>query len=300
MAEETATPPAAPAQQQTPNNSILTSLGALSGFVSEDTKKDIAALSKVAETPAVEKKAETPAADEKNENKNEKPDNKKDDVEVPADEKKNEKPPVEKKDDKKDDKQDDEPAGEQKESVLGLGKKPKKSDIVIETPEQILQVVKSEFGQDIKDIKGLPKFIESAKKWRADSQKVESIEKENSQFKKLWEEDLPQEFLDAATMHLQGKDFREAFANIPKFDFSKKAEKQDKSELVNHYFPGKFAKEDFDEKEPSQALEIALQASIDKFNVEKQTRETQRAALAERSQKLLEAFGFPFKKEQNG
>ena len=252
-------------QPEVLESGTLAALKGLSGFLSPETQSEIDNASK------------------KPENKEEKPE-----IKEEVEEKKsaNDKP-AEKKEDKK---TEEAVVEEGKKSVLGLNKKAdKKNEVVIESPEQILEVVKSKFGQDIKDIKGLPKFFESVENWRKDSQKAETLENENKQFKKLWEEELPQEFLDAATIHLKGGDYREAFAGIPKFDFNKKAEKQDTKELVQHYFPGEFSEEDFEESEPAQGLKIATKAAIDKFNVEKQMRESQRAAIAEKSQKLYEA-----------
>lgn len=177
-----------------------------------------------------------------------------------------------------------------KKNVLGISTKKqpdKKVDIIIENPDQILGVINTKFGQDIKEIKDLPKFFESAEKWRADSQKVETLSTDNDQLKSILE-GLPDEFLDAIDAHYRGEDYTKVILNKPKFDFNTPVEKQNIKDLVNHYFPGKFTDEDFTETEPSPALEIATQASQNQFKVEKQTRDNQRVTTAQNAQKQLE------------
>lgn len=179
---------------------------------------------------------------------------------------------------------------EEKKSVFGLNKpKGKQQDIVVENIEQALEVVKSKFGIEAKEVKDLPKFFESAQKWRADAQKAETLEKENSNYKNILE-NTPAEIIDAMKMHFEGQDYTKAFANKPKFDYNKPVDKQDIQELVNHYYPGKFTEEDFTDEEPSSALEIAISSAQDKFNIEKQSIDARRATETDKANKRLESF----------
>jgi len=183
-------------------------------------------------------------------------------------------------------------AGESKDNknVFGInkGKEKKTTDIVIENTDQILDVLKNKFGQDYKAISELPKFFETAQKWRASAQELEKTKEENSEFRGLLE-GLPPEFIDGIKAHYNGQDYMTAFANKPKFDFSKPVEKQDKEALVNTYFPGKFTEEDFKEESPSPALEIAIQASVDKFNNEKTNLDNKTRKYHEDAQKRVES-----------
>jgi len=183
----------------------------------------------------------------------------------------------------------EEKQGTEKKSLLGLNKTgSKKSEFLIETPDQILEVLKKDFGQEYKGLNETSKFFEVAKKWRADSQKAETLEQENKDLKKLWEEDLPSEFVEAAKLHINGEDYMKAFMGKPKINFSIPLEKQNIETLVNEYFPGKFSAEDFKEEVKSQALEIAITAAQDKFNSQSQQLEAQRASVVKSANEKIQ------------
>lgn len=173
---------------------------------------------------------------------------------------------------------------------LGLAKKKgKENELVIDTPEQAIEIINKKYGQDLKSIKDLPKFFESQDKIRVAAQKAETFEQENLTLRKIWE-DLPPEFLVAAESYFKGEDHIKTFTSTKApFDYKKPVEQQDVKAMVNHYFPGKFTDEDFADAEPSPALQIAKEASLDKFKVEKQTREKESVAIAEKAQKAIEA-----------
>lgn len=260
-------------QNQQPAQSSNNVLAALSGLgVSKETMKEL-------ETVGGGQPAATPAAQEQPAN-----------TETPAGEQ--QEANEEGADNKGAKTKEDKPATNEPEktNVFGIGnKKGKESAIVIENVDHVLETVKSKFGQEIKDIKELPKFFESAEKWRADSQKVEEFSGKIDQYENLLS-GLPQEIINSMELFYNAQDYMQAFKDRPKFNFDIAAEKQDTKELVKHYFPNKFTDEDFDQEEKSQALDIATQASIDKFNLEKQTKDQQRAKAAESATKQVELF----------
>lgn len=266
-------------QEQPQINEPAPLVSALAGFVSPET---LAKIEEVEATKVVntnpegqEEKKETPVQKE-----NPKAAEAEEGQEGSEEGAEGEKKPEEKKPEQK----------EEKKSVFGLNKpKGKQQDIVVENIEQALEVVKSKFGIEAKEVKDLPKFFESAQKWRADAQKAETLEKENSNYKNILE-NTPAEIIDAMKMHFEGQDYTKAFANKPKFDYNKPVEKQDIKELVNHYYPGKFTEEDFTDEEPSSALEIAISSAQDKFNIEKQSIDARRATETEKANKRLESF----------
>lgn len=183
------------------------------------------------------------------------------------------------------------PEGEEAKSVFGLGKKGKQNsapEITIENNDQLLGVIKSQFGQEYKNIKELPKFFDSVQKIRKEAQRVPDLEKEAKTWKTIVEA-LPEDLLESVQAFHSGKDYHQPILNRPKFDYSQPVDKQDIKALVNHYFPGKFTEEDFKDKTKAPALQIAETASIDKYNFEKQTRDNQRAIVQANAKKTLES-----------
>lgn len=177
-----------------------------------------------------------------------------------------------------------------KKSVFGF-KKPgekKGSDIVIENPEQILEVVKSKFGQEYKDIAELPKFFETAQGWRSKAEKADKVEKDYNQIVDFLNS-APEEIIESLKKFELGQDYTEPFAGKPRFDFNKSADKQDIKTLVNHYYPGKFTEEDLKDENPSELLQMAMDTSKDKFIAEKQAHDVKRAQVTERATSQLKA-----------
>lgn len=179
----------------------------------------------------------------------------------------------------------------EKKNVLGIGKKQEKTGtpIVIENTDQLLGVIKSKFGQEFKEVKELPKFLESVEKWRTDSQKVEEISATNEKYESILS-GLPPDIINSIELYYNAQDYMQAFSNKPAFNFELPVDKQDTKALVNHYFKDKFTEEDFAEEKPSQALEIAITAAQDKFNAEKLAKDSQRATLAANAKKQLELY----------
>lgn len=179
---------------------------------------------------------------------------------------------------------------EEKKSVFGFNKKDKKTDVSIESPDQIFGYLKTKFGQEVSDTKSLQKFLDnSVTKWRTDSQNLEKVESEKAQYQEILE-NLPENFISAIQTYYNGGDYTSVLNDKPKIDYSVDVNKHSTKDLVNAYFPGKFNDEDFNEEEPSTALEIAISSSKDKYSIEKQQRERQRAEVSERSKAQLESY----------
>lgn len=181
------------------------------------------------------------------------------------------------------------PEENQKKDVLGLNKrKSAASDLSIEKPEDILGAIKSKYGQDLKDIKEIPKFFESVDKMRANAQKFEET---NTKLSTLENElkALPPEFFEAFDMVAKGEDYSKAFTGKSAIKLDVPFEKQDKKALVNTYFPGKFTEEDFaeDAENKSENLKMAEEAAEIKFKAEKQNYDSQRATMAARAENQL-------------
>ncbi len=174
-------------------------------------------------------------------------------------------------------------------SILGL-KKPgeKKSDIVIEKPEEILGALNSKFGLALKEPKDLPKFIELTQEWRSKAQKADEFEAKNTEIVSFLQ-GIPEDLFEALKMVENGEDYRQAFDNKPKFDYNVPVEKQDIKTLVNTFFPGKFTDEDFTDEQPSEILQMAMDSSKDKFNAGKQVHDTKRVQITQKAEQALKA-----------
>lgn len=177
-------------------------------------------------------------------------------------------------------------------SVLGIKNPNKKTGdnvVVIEKPEDILGIIKKDFGQDYKDIKEVSKFFESTQKWRKDSQDLVKIKSEHDNIIAVLDA-TPVDIIEAIKLHHNGQDYMAAFKNRPAFNFDIPVEKQNIEELVNHYFPGKFTPEDFSEEIPPSALEIAISASKDKYNYTKATRDNESAMREQNAKARLQSI----------
>lgn len=246
-------------------NETVGALSALSSFMNPKTVEEIQNLDKKPENTEAK-------ADDKKPGQTE---------EKPEGDKAGEKKPAETKSE-----------GQEPKSVLGLNTKKttKAADqIIIENPEQILDVVKKDFGQEYKGIEELPKFFESAKKWRNDSQAYEKTKSEYDNILSVLE-NTPEELIEGIKLFHSGEDYMKAFQNRPAFNFDLPAEKQDVNALVKHYYPNEFADEDFNEGNESSALKIAKQASIDKYNYTKTARDNERVTREQNASKQLESM----------
>lgn len=284
MAQENGTQEQVVAQpQQAQRLSIAESLG---GLLNPKDRADLVATEqKIRDTPAPKAEGtKTPPAEEQ----------KKEDPKV---EEKKEAPKAEapkaeekKEEGKAEDKKDDEP-----KSKFGLGKK-KGDELQIETPEQLIETISKQFGRsDIKDIKDTGKFFEQAKDWRTKAQGFEKIEtelKETSDFLAT----LPESIIDSMKLFADGKDHTKPFQNMPTFDFNKPADKQDKMELVKHYFPNQYKKLSEDEVSDgtdgvySDKLQAYVETALDKFNTQQQSIKNERAGRIDRANTFKRAF----------
>jgi len=210
-------------------------------------------------------------------------------VEKPVD--KNEEKPVEKPAEKLEEKKEEENVVQSK---FGLGKK-KGEDLVIENEEQLLGIIKKDFGQDIKDIKGTGKFFETAKDWRTKATQYDETAK------KLKETEdaliaLPETIIQSMQAFYKGEDYKKPFAESSNLDYEKPAAKQDKVEMIKQYFPTQFKKLTADEIEAikdgeiPEKVEPLLEASAEKFNTQVESRNAQRATQMERAKQYEKAY----------
>lgn len=269
----------------------------LDGFISEQTSVELQEIEKGKAAPLKKEESKKEPADKK-----------------AKDEPKKEKEEIEPEEKQEEEEEEEENSDSEKKSQKGNGKKEeekeeeieisnkfgiklnKKEDkkgatkLDIKTFDELPAVLKSKYGQEIKDPKGLSKFFESSvDKWRSDSQSLEKVTKEKDNAIAIFEQ-LPPELLDAVKMHYDGQDFRKAFEGSTKIDFSKPVGKHKPEILVNTFFPGEFTAEDFEADEPSKELKFAIKASEKEYNSEKTAREQRAKTHVEQAQRKNEAF----------
>lgn len=178
--------------------------------------------------------------------------------------------------------------------VFGLNKK-KGETPLIGSEKDLLDVINKSFGQDIKELKDTGKFIETAKDWRAQAQKFDETAK------KLKETEdaliaLPEPIIESMKAFYNNEDYTKPFADRPNFDFDKPVDKQDKVELIKHYFPKQYAK--LTEEEISDAkdgvfsdkFEPLIEASTTQFKTAQEARDNQRATTLQRAKDAQIAY----------
>jgi hypothetical protein len=205
-------------------------------------------------------------------------------------------------DDEEEQEEDGADEEEEKEVVIpdnkfgfkGKQKEKKVKELKIESFDELPSVIKSKYGQQLKDAKDLPKFFESVDKWRTAAQNADKISKDLEKVQKEKDdaiavfENMPTDLLEAAKTYYSGGDYKKVFDGKSTLDFSK--EKHSTKTLVNHYFPGEFTDADFEADETPRELKIAEKASIDKYKTEKASREQRAKSEVERASQKNKAF----------
>lgn len=170
--------------------------------------------------------------------------------------------------------------------TLGKNDKTGNEPVVLKEFSDIEKYVKSTYGVD-----DVNKFLtEVGPKWREQAQKAAEIEKKHNEVLNTLDK-LDEDVIELMKANLEGKDWRQQITNAPKINFNKKVSDYSKEELINHYFPGKFSKEDFsDSDEENKSLDIAYEAAQKSFNNDKTLFEGKRAALIENENKRMAMF----------
>lgn len=264
----------------------LNDIGKGAAPAKHEPKKQVAQAKNEAADPEEEEQESEEEADEKSEAK--KTDKKADKQDVKS---KKDKDPEEEEEEESEEEEEELPEQKNKFGIRVGGKKDDKkaSKLNIKSFDELPSVLKSKYGQDIKDVKALPKFLETVDKWRSDSQNLDKVSKEKDNAIAVFE-NLPPELLNAVKLHYNGQDFRNAFDSNIKLDFSKSVDKHEPKNLVNAFYPGEFTDDDFESDEPSRELKIAIKASEKEYNLEKQTREQRAKNQVDQAERKSKAY----------
>lgn len=164
----------------------------------------------------------------------------------------------------------DELSDEEKNNPLLNSIKGKKGpEVKFENIDQVKAFAKKSLGIEIKSDQDFNKLFNSATEWRKKAQKTDELQETVGKFESLFDE-MPKHLLDGVKAFFSGQpDWESHITSKPKFDFSKPIDQQNVKSLVQHYYPNKFKDEDWSAEERPDALEIAIQASKDRFSFEK-------------------------------
>jgi hypothetical protein len=158
--------------------------------------------------------------------------------------------------------------------ILGTVKSSVKKSEVISDIGGISELIKKEFGQEAADIPKLSKFLKgSVAEWRAQAQKASEYQEQLSKYESIFDT-MPEELLNGVKSFFAGEsDWKTKVVSTSKIDFNKPITEIPTRDLIEHYFPGDFEKEDFEAEEKPKALVVAEKAAKDKFSIEKKGRE---------------------------
>lgn len=173
-----------------------------------------------------------------------------------------------------------------KQKVGDNKNKPAATPVEFKEFSDIQKYVESNHG-----VKDVNKFLtEVAPKWREQAQKYAEVDKKYNELMGVFEK-LDDDLIDMFKANLQGDDWRQVMNQAPKLNFNKKVEDYSKEQLVEHYFPGKFSKEDFQDSDTeNKALDVAYEAAKKSFATDKTVFDGKRATMVEQEQKRAEAF----------
>jgi hypothetical protein len=116
--------------------------------------------------------------------------------------------------------------------------------------------------------------------YKTQKPEYEKIKQDNDYFIELFDK-APKELYQAFKDFSEGKDWTQSVKNIRTFDITKDVEKQDPKNLVEHYLPGKFTQEEWEEYnspdgDPTVKKAIDLSIDLSKREFKKEQEDVQR------------------------
>lgn len=114
------------------------------------------------------------------------------------------------------------------------------------------------YSQEKYGVNDAGELVGNIDKWKKAAEEFEPIKKKADSFEKVFKE-MPEDLNSAVRAWSSGEDYKEVLrTSQTPFDFQKSFEDHDLSQMVNHFFPGKFDKEELKDKE-----DVAVQKAID-------------------------------------
>ena len=158
-------------------------------------------------------------------------------------------------------------------------------------PNQIPENIYKDFGfENPEELKSAVDFYKTQKP------EYEKIKQDNEYFIELFDK-APKELYQAFKDFSEGKDWTQSVKNIRPFDITKDVAQQEAKTLVEHYLPGKFTKEEWDEyNDPEgdpmvkRAIDLSVDISKREFQKEQQDIQSQVEKEVQEAQQRQQVF----------
>lgn len=157
-----------------------------------------------------------------------------------------------------------------------------------ETNEQLISEVNKRTGLNLKDVGEMNKLFESYDKQRKNASEFKKSHDELTELRQALGE-MPAPISQIVKTWADGGDWQNAMkGGSVNIDLNKSADEHNIQDLVGHYFAGKFSPEDF--TDPSEALNLAIDVSKERFKLDKDRFVSQRAKNQEQMIRAAEAL----------
>lgn len=143
-------------------------------------------------------------------------------------------------------------------------------------------------GIEVKEFSDIQKIVTDYNAVKETAGKAAEYQKTVEAFETIWNK-LPDEVIAINMMALNSEDYRSKMKELVKdtIDYNVPFEKQDKKEMLDYYFPGKFSAEDY-EDEDNKAISFAVEQAAAKYATEKKEKDS-RPTYREQYEKKQEA-----------
>ena len=195
-------------------------------------------------------------------------------------------------DKKKDDAGEEKKEGDEEDPFGIMSGKGEEKKEEIKSIEDLSKAIKD--GYDINDVST---FLNSADKWREDSQKYSDLEKNHGNLVDGLAS-LPQPIKDAITAWGNAGDYEEAFYNAGnRLDFDMSFSDHDREDIVAHYFPERLQSladkkandENFKDEDYEERVKDLYASAEPSYKRDKEAFETQRATYLQQQQDAQKA-----------
>ncbi len=250
--------------------SIATILSAVKDNPNLASDPEIAKVLELAGGKKVEEK-ETKKIESKKESKEEEVEEKK--KEEVVEDKKTEKKTEEKKED-----EDEKTEQEEDESSSTFFKKEKESG---DKPLEFADLdAANKFVDEKYSIKDMNTLFKSVDKWRTAAQDTEKTQDKLDDIQKAFDE-MPEELFNAFSSWSNGKDWTKDVSGAGVLDYKTDFKDYVEFDIVNHYFPGEYEKDDFTKDSDDATVKRAIKLAEKQYDSERQAFEDKRANLIE-------------------
>lgn len=142
----------------------------------------------------------------------------------------------------------------------------KEEPVVLKDWDETAKYLSENTGLEVKEPTDISKVVSEYKSLKEISGKAQEFEKKVKGFEAIFD-NLPDEVFGVVQAALKNEDYRALMKDMIKetIDFNIPFDKQDKKEMLNYFYPGKFSDDDF-EDEDNNAVKFALEEASKKYS----------------------------------